>query len=130
MRRLFGPASAVFLVFGTLSIALPAFAASPTPSPARVKAHGVALTGRVTRIEPKGMTLSVRDAGGKETALLWTAATRIAGGALKAGDAVTLRYFDKDRKHIATYIRINAPVTAGPSRAPGVQTPTPVARGL
>jgi hypothetical protein len=130
MRRMFGPASAVFLALGSLAIAVPARAASPTPSPARVKAHGVALTGRVTRIEPKGMTLSVRDAAGKETVLVWTAATRIAGGALKAGDAVTLRYLDKDRKHIATYIRINAPVTAGPSLVPVIQTPTPIARGL
>ena len=84
-----------------------------TPTPAvRAKVHGVAVAGRVVRVDPGKKTFSVRDASGKEVALSWTAATKIAGGDLKAGDAVTLRYFDKDSRHIATYIRVNAGAAA------------------
>ncbi len=109
-----------------LALASPASgAASPaplTPAP-RAKAHGVPLSGRISRIDRAKMTLLVRDAAGRETPLSWTAATKINGGELKTGEAVTLRYLDKDAKHIATYIRINPPAGATPRPA----TPSPAA---
>jgi hypothetical protein len=113
MRRF--PAAAVFLACSSFLVARP----STTPTPGvRAKAHGVAVAGRVTRVDAAKKTFSVRDAAGKEVALSWTAATKIAGGELKAGDAVTLRYLDKDARHIATYIRVNAPAAAPASTAP------------
>ena len=95
---------------------------SVTPTPAlRAKVHGVGVSGRVMKVDAAKKTFSVREAGGKEVALSWTAATKIAGGEMKAGDAVTLRYFDKDKRHIATYIRVNtgaAAVPVTPTSAP------------
>jgi hypothetical protein len=123
MRRF--PAAAILLA----SCAFLAAAPATTPTPAvRAKAHGVAVAGRVTRVDPAKKTFSVREAGGKEVALSWTAATKIAGGDLKAGDAVTLRYLDKDARHIATYIRVNAPAgaaaaTPAPPAASAAATP-------
>ncbi|HEY6146344.1 MAG TPA: hypothetical protein VIZ69_01550 [Thermoanaerobaculia bacterium] len=99
-------------------------AATPTPG-VRAKAHGVAVAGRVTRVDPAKKTFSVRDAGGKEVALSWTAATKIAGGELKTGDAVTLRYLDKDAHHIATYIRVNTPAGAPPASTVPPAAPAP-----
>jgi hypothetical protein len=107
-------------------------APTPTPAPTKLKAHGMTVNGRISRIEPVRRSLSVRDAAGKETPLSWTAATRIAGGELKAGGAVTVRYLDKDSKHIATYIQINdgRPPAPSSSPLPVAQTPTPLTRGL
>jgi hypothetical protein len=114
MRRF--PAAALLLASSAFLAARPA--ATPTPA-VRAKAHGIAVAGRVTRVDLAKKTFSVREAGGKEVALFWTAATTIAGGELKTGYAVTLRYLDKDARHIATYIRVNAPAGATPgSTAP------------
>jgi len=100
-------------------------AKAPLPAPAktpavRARAHGIALSGRVSGLDPAKKTLSVRDAAGHETSLVWTAATKISGGDLKVGETVTLRYLDKDTRHIATTIRISAPSppSAGGSAAP------------
>ena len=71
--------------------------------------------GRISRIEPADEDLSVRDAAGKETSPLVDGATKIAGGELKTGGAVTVRYLDKDSKHIA----------ARTSRSTTGQPPTP-----
>ena len=85
---------------------------SPAPaSAAKAKVHGFALTGRVSRLDRARLTFAVRDSAGKETPLSWTAATKVSGGDLKLGEIVTLRYLDKDAKHIATTIRVNAPAT-------------------
>ena len=107
-------------------------APTPTPVSTKSKAHGMTVNGRISRIEPARRSFSVRDPAGKETSLSWTAATRIAGGELKTGGAVTVRYLDKDSKHIATYIQINDGKPPMPSSAPlpVAQTPTPPTRGL
>ena len=98
----------------------------------KAKAHGVTVNGRITRLDPAKKTLSVRDSVGKEVPLSWTDATKIAGGELKVGGAVTLRYLDKDGRHIAAYIRVNgdgasssgAPMPAGtPTATAAVATP-------
>lgn len=101
---------------------------STTPTPAvRAKVHGFAVSGRVVKVDAGKKTLSVREGSGKEVALTWTAATKIAGGELKAGDAVTLRYLDKDKRHIATYIRVNAGTAAAPASPTSVQVVAPAA---
>jgi hypothetical protein len=65
----------------------------------------------------------VRNAAGKETKLVWTAATSIVGGKLKAGEKVTLRYLDKDGKHIATTVSVGEPAPA--KTPPAAATPAP-----
>ena len=102
-----------------LSLAL----ASPRPlsaaTPSKAKVHGISLSGRVSKIDAAAKTLSVRDGSGHEVAFAWTAATKITGGDPKVGDVVTLRYLDKDKKHIATTIHVGEPATsASPSPGP------------
>lgn len=122
------PLAATSLLLLALASAGPAASAAAAPPAPRVKAHGVALSGRISRIDRAKMTLSVRDAAGRETPLSWTGATKITGGELKTGDAVTIRYLDKDAKHIATYIRINPPAAAAAARTatavPAAASPT------
>ncbi len=126
------PVAAASLLF--LALASAASAAAPVPpvtQPPRAKVHGVALSGRISRVDRAKMTLLVRDAAGRETSLSWTAATKINGGELKPGAAVTLRYLDKDAKHIATYIGINPPAVAPPRPAtPSPAAASPTARPL
>ncbi|MEP6800383.1 MAG: hypothetical protein ABJC07_00495 [Acidobacteriota bacterium] len=110
----------------------PAMAVSSAPArtPAvRARAHGISLSGRVSGLDPVKKTLSVRDGAGRETSLVWTGATKISGGELKIGESVTLRYLDKDTRHIATTIRISPPPAAarpgaGPAAAV-MPSPTP-----
>jgi hypothetical protein len=118
MKRL--AAAAVLLALAGLARAAEP-AATPRPTPlVKAKAHGVTVNGRITRLDAGKKTMSVRDASGREVPLSWTAATKIAGGELKPGESVTLRYLDKDGRHIAAYIRVNA--EAGASSTP---TPSP-----
>lgn len=112
--------TAAMLLLLFLESALTAAVPSPTPAlpPAvKAKAHGISLSGRVTRVDAAKKTFAVRDGAGKETALSFTGATKVAGGELKAGETVTVRYLDKDAKHIATYIRVNGPAAAAPVAA-------------
>ncbi len=113
-----------FLLFGVcgllLSVRTPDLRAAAAPSKAKV--HGIAVSGTISRLEPAKMTLWVRDATGREVTLSWTHATKITGTPLKVGEVVTLRYFDKDSKHIAATIRVGEvpPVTATTPAAAGV----------
>ena len=112
------PLAVAAVVLGVVGLAA-AMEPPPTPRPTPVvkaKAHGVTVNGRITRIDAAKKTLSVRDSVGKEVALSWTGATKIAGGELRVGGAVTLRYLDKDGRHIAAYIRVNP--DAGSSSMP------------
>ena len=104
-------------------------AISPTPT-SRSRAHGLVFAGTILAVDAAGKNLVVRNAAGKDTRFIWTAATRVIGGDLKAGERVTLRYLDKDGKHIAMSVSV-AGATAG--RTPGAQmptaSPTPVGKG-
>src|ERR1700737_4804828 len=100
---------------------LPLLLATQIAVPSKAKVHGFSLSGTVVRIDEGKKTLAVRNAGGKETTLVWTNATKVFGGTLAVGQAVTLKYLDRDGKHIATSIQIAPPpAVAGP-------TPTPTA---
>jgi hypothetical protein len=100
---------------------LPLLLAAQAVAPSKAKVHGFSLSGTVVRIDEGKKTLAVRNAGGKETTLAWTNATNVFGGKLAVGQPVTLKYLDRDGKHIATSIRIGPP----PSVATPVPTPTP-----
>ena len=63
-------------------------------------------------------SFGVKNSAGKETRLVWTDATTVAGGKVRAGAKVTLRYLDKDGKHIATSIVLGEPAVAR-TAAPG-----------
>jgi hypothetical protein len=95
-------------------------AVTPTP-PSRSRAHGLVFAGTILAVDAAGKSLVVRNAAGKETRFVWTSATRVIGGDLKAGERVTLRYLDKDGKHIAMSVSIAAATAA---RTPSAQTPT------
>ena len=82
------------------------------PPPNRVKTHGIALSGTVSTVDESKKSFAVRNSAGKETRLVWTNATTVAGGKVRAGAKVTLRYLDKDGKHIATSIVLSEPVDA------------------
>ncbi len=89
-------------------------AAAARPPAVRARAHGISLSGRVSGVDSGRKTFSIRDVSGRETSLAWTAATKISGGDLKVGEPVTLRYLDKDTRHIATTIKIEAPIPSPP----------------
>ena len=94
---------------------------SGEPLPNRVKTHGIALTGTVSSVDESHKSFAVKNSSGKETRLVWTNATTVVGGKVTAGAKVTLRYLDKDGKHIATSVVIGEPVasrTPSPGPAP------------
>jgi hypothetical protein len=91
------------------------------PLPNRVKTHGIALSGTVTTVNETRKSFAVRNSAGKDTRLVWTNATTVTGGKVTAGAKVTLRYLDKDGKHIATSIVVGEPTearTATPAPTP------------
>jgi hypothetical protein len=93
------------------------------PLPNRVKTHGIALSGTVTSVDEVRKSFAVKNSAGKETRLVWTNATTVTGGKVMAGAKVTLRYLDKDGKHIATSIVLGDPIlartaTPGPAATP------------
>jgi hypothetical protein len=72
----------------------------------KAKVHGYDLTGTITGLDQSKKTLIVQNAEGKQTKLSWTNATKVVGGPLALGQSVTLRYLDKDGKHIVASIRV------------------------
>jgi hypothetical protein len=113
---------------GALSIAVLSVLSAAAPSKAKV--HGFALSGTVASVDEAGKTFVVASASGRKTTLAWTPATKVTGGVLKPGEKVTLRYLDKDRKHIATSIQVEAPrvAIAGQSSPRATPSPTPAGR--
>jgi hypothetical protein len=93
-------------------------------APSKAKVHGIALSGTVASVDDANKTLVVRGASGRQTTLVWTNATSVVGGRLAAGQSVTLRYLDRDGKHIATSIHISPPTSP---RAASTPAPTPTA---
>lgn len=104
-------------VLGLLLCAMAAIglgAAPEKPTPEKPpKSHGYAVTGTVARLDAAKKSFVVRSSNGTETTLVRTAATKINGEALKAGDHVAVRWLERDGKKIATSIRIEAPAVAG-----------------
>ena len=100
---------------GVVSFLALALAASLSgAAPTRAKAHGLPFSGRIASLDAAKKTFLVAGAGGRTMTLVWTDATKVSGGDLKTGEEVTLRYLDKDGKHIATSIRIGPPTPPTP----------------
>jgi hypothetical protein len=91
-------------------------------APSKAKVHGFALSGTVASVDDANKTLVVRGASGRQTTLIWTSATSVVGGRLAAGQSVTLRYLDRDGKHVATSIHISPPPSPRTASTPA---PTP-----
>jgi hypothetical protein len=106
-------------IVSLLAMAL-AVSLSGAPAPNKAKTHGYALSGTVSSVDEGRKSFVVRNAAGKETRLVWTGATTVVGGKVTAGARVTLRYLDKDGKHIATSVVIGEPT------APKVSSPAPL----
>jgi hypothetical protein len=114
---------------GTASILAMAFSALLSGAPAnKAKVHGYSLSGTVSSVDQSRKTFVVKNSAGRNTTLYWTSATTIVGGELKAGGKVTLRYLDKDGKHIATSVVV-AEVSAQktPAPTPSSASPSPTA---
>jgi hypothetical protein len=108
---------------GIVSLLAMALAGPPSDPPNKVKTHGYSLSGTITAVDEPQKTFVVKNAAGKETKLVWTSATTVSGGTLKVGEKATLRYLDKDGKHIATSVSLGEQTTAakatpGPAPAP------------
>jgi len=112
----------VCLVTGTLLAALSG------ASPSRVKTHGIALSGTVSSVDFAAKAFVVRDSAGKSTSLVWTDATTVTGGTLKVGEKVTLRYLVKNRKNIATSVKIAVPLAQQTPASPAVPAVTATSR--
>ncbi len=108
-------------VVSVLALALTAFLSGDSPN----KAHGYGLSGTITSTDESRKTFVVRNAAGKDTTLLWTTATTVVGGQLKAGEKVTLRYLNKFGKHIATSVVVGEPAALKTPPPVPAATPTP-----
>ncbi len=92
-------------------------------SPEKTKTHGYAVSGTIARVDAPAKTFVVRTSAGKEMTLTRTAATRVNGEDLKAGDRVSVRYLVHDGKKVATSIRVEPPAVASATpTAPATST--------
>ncbi|HMA21967.1 MAG TPA: DUF5666 domain-containing protein [Gemmatimonadaceae bacterium] len=91
---------AAFIALFSIVAAIGVLSAAPK------SVHAMTISGTVSAVNQKAKTFSLKDDKGKETAITWTAATRVTGGALKDGDRVNVSVFPKDGKNVATSIRI------------------------
>ena len=114
------------LLAAGLLLAAIAFADTPSKS----KAHGLSVTGTVVSFDGTAKKMTVKTPAGKQVPLVWTSATKTAGGAVKAGAKVTVRYLEKEGKNIATSIRIETTETAAASPPSAAATPTICTRSI
>ena len=114
-------------IWSILAMALSATLLAASPSKAKV--HGYPLSGTVLSVDQSAKTFVVKSSSGKATTLVWTPATTMAGGELKVGEKVTLRYLDKDGKHIATSVVVGE--LSGRNTPPATPTasPSPTPKG-
>lgn len=98
---------------------------SGQPLPNKAKVHGYALTGTVTSVDEGRKSFVVKNSAGKDTRLVWTNATTLSGGKIRTGAKATLRYLDKDGKHIATSVILGDPSEPKTTAAVPVITPAP-----
>lgn len=104
-------------------------AAALADTPSKSKAHGLSVTGTVVSVDGMAKKMTVKTSAGKQVSLVWTGATKTAGGTVKAGVKVTVRYLEKEGKNIATSIRVETaePAAASLSAPPAAATPTATA---
>ncbi len=113
---------------GIISIlAMVLSATLPAASPSKARVHGYPLSGTVASVDQNNKTFVVRSSAGKMTTLVWTPATTMAGGDIKVGEKVTLRYLDRNGKHFATSIVVGetSAQKAPPATPPVSPSPAP-----
>ena len=98
-------------------MALGLLATVAASEPSKAKVHGYALSGTVVAVDEAAKTFDVKTSLKRQTRLSWTTATVVLGGPLAVGQKVTLRYLDKDQKHIATSIKIGLVPSGETARA-------------
>ena len=94
-----------------LSGGLAAALAGATPE--KQKSHGYGVSGTITKMDEAASTFVVKTAGGKDTVLARTAATRVNGAEPRVGDRVAVRWLVHEGKKVATSIRVEPPAVAG-----------------
>ena len=109
---------------GIVSLLALALAGPPSDPPNKAKTHGYSLSGTITAVDEAQKTFVVKNPAGKETKLVWTSATTVSGGTLKVGEKATLRYLDKDGKHIATSVSLGERTTAAKATPGAAPVPT------
>jgi ribosomal protein L16/L10AE len=92
-------------------------------SPEKTKTHGFSVSGTIERLDAAAKTFVVRTATGKTTTLVRTAATKVNGENLKAGDRVAVRYLEREGKKVATSIRVEPPAVATATVTPTTTAP-------
>ena len=105
-------------------VAIGAARAEPSPAPT---SHARTLSGTIAAIAADGKELTVRDERGKAARVTLTAATRVTGGALEPGRKVTVRWMPRDKKSVATAVRVHPPGSERTASAapPAPPSPTP-----
>jgi Cu/Ag efflux protein CusF len=66
------------------------------------------LRGTIARVDNDAKSLTVKDDAGKEMTVFWNESTKIDGGELKEGNAVSLETTQQDGKTLATSIKVTA----------------------
>jgi len=95
----------IILSLAVLLVASSLFAAT-TKAPAAAS-HGKSVHGTVAKLNETAKTFEVK--GKKTYDLQWNDATKVTGGSLKDGEAVTVKYMVHDGKNVATSIMITGP---------------------
>lgn len=116
------------LAFLSASLIASLALADPVATP---KSHANTLSGTVVSSDDGQKRLTVRDGHGRETHLVWTTATHMTGGSLKAGQKVTVRWVRRDGKNIATALKIVAEAESASGTfptTPSSVSPTPKSR--
>jgi hypothetical protein len=88
------------------SVAMLAFALSASAHDPKGKGGEKTAAGSISKIDASAKTLIVSDSKGGSWTVQWSDSTKIMGGELKEGAAVSLGYSEDDGKMWATWIRV------------------------
>ena len=91
--------------------------AAPGAAPEKQKSHGYGVSGTITKMDETARTFVVKTAGGKDTVLARTAATKVNGAEPRVGDRVAVRWLVHEGKKVATSIRVEPPAVAAATPA-------------
>lgn len=64
------------------------------------------VSGTISQLDLEAKTLTVASADGKTWSISWTDSTRVLGGELKEGEAVSLGYVESEGRMWASWIRV------------------------
>lgn len=78
--------------------------------------HGTQVAGEIMSVNQTAKSLVISQAG-KDMTIYWTAATKVTGGSLAAGERATIRSMQKDGKWIATSVKVTGAASTKPAPA-------------